>query len=106
MIYPLLKSIGSDYSIGVLTYIKRFDTYFKPLVSQLEKYFPGVEKNYVLNGHYDPGQAEYLKTAKEFLNKSKDQSNPGNQSNKRKTNKADKIDDWKESEDFEEEKNQ
>lgn len=67
MIYPLLKLIGSDYSIGVLTYIKRFDEFFKPLVSQLEKYFPGVEKNYVLNGHYDPGQAEYLKKAKEFL---------------------------------------
>lgn len=69
MIYPLLKAIGSDYSIGVVTYVKRFEQYFKPLVASLEKYFPEVEKNYVLNGFYDPKiQAEYLKNAKEFLN--------------------------------------
>ena len=68
MIYPLLKVIGSDYSIGVVTYVKRFDQYFKPLVGQLEKCFPGVEKNYVLNGFYDPAvQAEYVKKAKDFL---------------------------------------
>jgi hypothetical protein len=68
MIYPLLKAIGSDYSIGVVTYVKRFETYFKPLVLSLEKYFPGVEKNYVLNGFYDQTiQAEYLNNAKQFL---------------------------------------
>ena len=68
MIYPFLKAIGSDYSIGVVTYVKRFESYFKPLVASLEKYFPKVEKNYVLNGFYDPAiQAEYLKKAKEFL---------------------------------------
>ncbi len=68
MIYPLLKAIGSDYSIGVVTYVKRFDSYFKPLVRSLEKYFPGVEKNYVLNGFYDQSiQSEYIKNAKDFL---------------------------------------
>lgn len=68
MIYPLLKLLGSDYSIGVVTYVKRFDQYLKPLVNNLEKYFPNVEKNYVLNGFYDPQiQAEYVKKAKEFL---------------------------------------
>lgn len=68
MIYPILKAIGSDYTIGVVTYVKRFETYFKPLVLALEKYFPNVEKNYVLNGFYDPEiQAEYLKKAKDFL---------------------------------------
>ncbi len=68
MIYPLLKAIGSDYSIGVVTYVKRFETYFKPLVASLEKYFPNVEKNYVLNGFYDQAiQAEYLNNAKQFL---------------------------------------
>jgi len=68
MIRPILKSLNSDYSIGVVTYVRRFDTFFKPLVEQLEKYFPDVEKNYVLNGHYDtPAQEKYLKDAKEFL---------------------------------------
>ena len=68
MIYPILKFLGSDYSIGVVTYVKRFDQYFKPLVAGLEKYFPGAEKNYVLNGFYDPQiQAEYVKKAKDFL---------------------------------------
>ena len=70
MIYPLLKLLGSDYSIGVVTYVKRFDTYFKPLVKQLENYFPNVEKNYVLNGHYDQiAQEKYLNEAKELLKK-------------------------------------
>lgn len=68
MIYPLLKAIGSDYSIGVVTYVKRFEQYFMQLVKSLEKYFPKVEKNYVLNGFYDPAiQAEYVRKAKEFL---------------------------------------
>ncbi len=68
MIYPLLKVLGSDYSIGVVTYVKRFEQYFKPLVASLEKYFPKVEKNYVLNGFYDQQiQAEYLQNAKAFL---------------------------------------
>lgn len=68
MLYPILKMLGSDYSINVVTYVKRFESYFKPLVKSLEKYFPNVEKNYVLNGFYDPGvQQEYLKNAKGFL---------------------------------------
>ncbi|MBL8030461.1 MAG: glycosyltransferase family 2 protein [Candidatus Doudnabacteria bacterium] len=58
----------NKYSIGVVTYIKRFDTYFVPLVKQLEKVFPKVEKNYILNGYYDEGlQKEYLQKATEFL---------------------------------------
>ena len=68
MIYPLLKVIGSDYSIGVVTYVRRFEKFFQPLVLALEKYFPKVEKNYVLNGFYDQAvQQEYLKNAKAFL---------------------------------------
>jgi hypothetical protein len=68
MIYPLLKAIKSDYSIGVVTYVRRFEKFLKPLVASLEKYFPDVEKNYVLNGFYDQTvQQEYLKNAKEFL---------------------------------------
>lgn len=68
MLYKFLNAIGSGYSIGVVTYVKRFDQHFKPLITALEKYFPDVEKNYVLNGFYDPEiQAEYLKKARSFL---------------------------------------
>lgn len=68
MIYPILKMLGSGYSIGVVTYVRRFEKFFQPLVKSLEKYFPKVEKNYVLNGFYDQAiQQDYLKNAKEFL---------------------------------------
>jgi len=58
------------YSIGVVTYINRFEKYFKPLVFQLEKFFPDVEKNYALNGFYNQERQEkYLTEAKGFLSK-------------------------------------
>ncbi len=58
----------SQFSIGVVTYINRFETYFKPLVRQLDLLFPGVQKNYVLNGYYDQAkQQDYLEQAKAFL---------------------------------------
>lgn len=56
------------YSIGVVTYVNRFEEYFKPLVNSLDKIFPGYEKNYVLNGYYDQEKQEkYLKDANNFL---------------------------------------
>jgi len=58
----------TKYSIGIVTYVKRFEKFFKPLVLSLEKYFPRVEKNYVLNGFYDRAvQQDYLEKAREFL---------------------------------------
>jgi hypothetical protein len=68
MLSPLLKALGSDYSIGMVTYVRRFENIFKPIVRDLEKYFPDVEKNFVLNGYYDPVlQEKYLTDAKAFL---------------------------------------
>lgn len=59
---------NKSYSMGVVTYISRFEEYFKPLVRQLDKYFPGIEKNYVLNGFYDQErQQKYLGEALAFL---------------------------------------
>lgn len=56
------------YSIGVVTYVNRFEQYFVPLVKQLERIFPDAEKNYVLNGFYDQEkQQKYLAGAKNFL---------------------------------------
>lgn len=58
------------YSIGVVTYIRRFEQYFVPLVGRLEAIFPGVEKNFVLNGFYNKQEQQaYLVKAQEFLSK-------------------------------------
>ncbi len=60
----------SKYSIGVVTYVKRFEQYLKPLVKQLERIFPDIEKNFILNGYFEPKiQQEYLIKAKDFLSK-------------------------------------
>jgi hypothetical protein len=56
------------YSICVVTYINRFEKYFKPLVKSLERIFPEYKKIYILNGYYDQiKQQEYLRNATEFL---------------------------------------
>jgi hypothetical protein len=58
----------SRYAIGVVTYVKRFEEYFQPLVAQLDRIFPGVEKNFVINGFYDQEQQQkYLDRALPFL---------------------------------------
>ena len=50
-----------DYDIAVTTYIARFDTYFKSLLSQLHFLFPDRRITVVANGHYDrPQQEDYL----------------------------------------------
>ena len=52
-----------EFSIGVVTYVKRFDQFYKPLIVQLTKSFPGVEIIICVNGYYD------LKVQEEFLKK-------------------------------------
>lgn len=57
------------YSIGIVTYVERFETYFIPLVKKLVKIFPDKEIICVLNGHHDINlQLKYLKQASAFLN--------------------------------------
>lgn len=68
MFRPILRNLGSDYSIGMITYVRRFEKFFKPIVRTLDRYFPDVEKNFVLNGYYDPElQQKFLSDAKAFL---------------------------------------
>lgn len=56
------------FSIGIVTYIRRYDSYFKPLIKQLDLLFPHVEKTVVVNGFYDQeAQAKYLQEITEFL---------------------------------------
>lgn len=52
---------NTDYSIGVVTYVGRYETFFKPLIGQLYKLFPDTEIIIAINGYYDrTKQAEYL----------------------------------------------
>jgi|WetSurMetagenome_2_1015567.scaffolds.fasta_scaffold66228_1 hypothetical protein len=55
-------------SIGVVTYLGRFKTYFQPLITKLNFYFPDYEKIIWLNGHHDTvRQVAYLQEATSFL---------------------------------------
>ncbi|MCL4338838.1 hypothetical protein M1271_04055 [Patescibacteria group bacterium] len=58
----------SDYSIGVVTFLDRYEETFKKLAIDLARYFPDVEKNVILNGFPDKNrQLKYLKEATGFL---------------------------------------
>ncbi len=71
--YPFLSRKGqgitpSTCAIGVITYLGRFDTYFKPLIKRLHFFFPDYEINVFLNGHYDAAkQIRYLRECTAFL---------------------------------------
>ena len=56
------------HSIAIVTYIERFDTYFKPLVIALTKLFPDTQIIIGINGFHDlEKQQAYLKKARAFL---------------------------------------
>ena len=57
-----------DYSIGVVTYVARFESYFIPIIKQLTAIFPDKEIVCVINGHHDKTlQVNYLKQVTAFL---------------------------------------
>jgi len=57
-----------DYTIGVLTYVGRYENYLKPLVKQLSVVFPDKDIVFFINGHHDlEKQICYLKGITEFL---------------------------------------
>lgn len=58
----------NNYSIGVVTYVERFDKSFKNLAIELQKQFPDIEKNIILNGFPDLNkQLKFIKEATKFL---------------------------------------
>jgi hypothetical protein len=65
MVYPnqaTPRVRNERYSIGVVTYIRRYEQYLKPLVSQFYKLFPDTEIVIAVNGYYDQAQQEaYLR---------------------------------------------
>jgi hypothetical protein len=57
-----------EYSIGVVTYLGRYKSYFKPLIRNLHFLFPDHDINVWINGHYDQvRQIQYLKQITSFL---------------------------------------
>jgi hypothetical protein len=57
-------------SIGIVTYLGRFASYFQPLVRKLHFLFPDYEINVFINGHYDlVKQLQYLRKVTTFLRK-------------------------------------
>jgi hypothetical protein len=57
-------------SIGIVTYLARFETYFKPLIRKLYFLFPDYDINVFINGHYDTvKQIQYLRDVTCFLRK-------------------------------------
>jgi hypothetical protein len=59
-----------DYSIGIVTYVERFNKSFRQLALDLTKYFPDVERNAIINGFPDQiKQLKYLKEVTPFLQK-------------------------------------
>ncbi len=57
-----------EYSIGIVTYHARFETYFKPLIKKLVSVFPDKQIICIANGHPDKDiQIPYLKKYVDFL---------------------------------------
>lgn len=60
----------ADFSIGIVTYIARYDRFFKKLIQQLSIIFPDVEIIVMVNGYYDAtAQKTYTDKLSLFLSK-------------------------------------
>ena len=59
---PISKKISNTtYSIGVVTYVKRYEIHFLPLIKKLITVFPETQIIIAINGYYDKEiQNEYL----------------------------------------------
>jgi hypothetical protein len=61
---------NNKFSIGIVTYINRYDKLFKPLIKNLCKIFPDTEIVIAINGYYDQDkQKKYLEEIKALLSK-------------------------------------
>ncbi|MBE6458867.1 MAG: hypothetical protein E7010_03530 [Alphaproteobacteria bacterium] len=61
------KKLKYPYSIGIVTYNKRFDTYFKPLIHAIRKNFTGDIIVCINGTHNEPFDEEYRKKMLKFL---------------------------------------
>lgn len=64
------KRSNFNYSIGIVTYVDRYEKFFKRLLINLVTIFPEVEFVICVNGYYDKKiQHAYLEKIKEFTGK-------------------------------------
>ena len=62
-----LPRMRSDFAIGMVTYIARFERTFKPALGRLVRAFPDVAIYVAVNGFHDRDrQIEYLNEVKAF----------------------------------------
>jgi len=55
------KNLSNSFSIGITTYVSRYEKFFKPLYLALSKYFPDVQLIVAVNGFSDnAAHQEYL----------------------------------------------
>jgi GR25 family glycosyltransferase involved in LPS biosynthesis len=66
---PRQQSITNKrYSIGVVTYVSRYTSHFKPLICQLTRLFPNTEIIVAINGYHDTRRQEaYLSKITKLL---------------------------------------
>ncbi|MEI6835557.1 MAG: hypothetical protein WCK59_01875 [Candidatus Falkowbacteria bacterium] len=63
-----MEKNNHNYSIGVVTYINRYHTYFKKNIESLAKYFPDKQIICIINGHPDKVRnIAYLKEITSWL---------------------------------------
>ena len=61
---------NKKFAIGIVTYVDRYERFFKPLIVKLITIFPDTEFIIAVNGYYDKDiQDTYLKDIKVFLSK-------------------------------------
>ena len=64
------RIMPSTCTLGVVTYLGRFEKFFQPLIRRLHFLFPDYEINVFINGHHNIfRQLQYLKNVTSFLQK-------------------------------------
>lgn len=61
------KKPDVSYSIGIVTFDKRFENYFKPLITSIKEYRPDVEIIVSVNGNLKSKNQNYRREILEFL---------------------------------------
>ena len=61
------KKSTESYSIGIVTYDKRFEKYFKPLISSIKEFRPEIEIIVSINGNQSAKNPVYIKKILEFI---------------------------------------
>ena len=63
----LPKKTNYNFTIGIVTYLDRYDTYFKSLIKKISILFPNQQIIICVNGYHDEEkQEQYLKKIKDF----------------------------------------